>query len=233
MTARTAVHGRRWWVAIAILVSMALGAGLWWGKRPVPSTPPPALESFLWPLLPPLEPFQLAEADGGPLTDQQLLGQWTLLYFCYLAAEDFCRPFSELVAEIAVGLRDLAPFSARGQVLFVSFDAARDSPEALREFARRLGPRVRAATAPPEALHLLTRQLAVQSTKVSTGEAEDYGYAFAPALLLIDPEARAVAEFRAPFDRARIRDDVSQIIGFLAGRAGNADRPGRTKAGSD
>ncbi|MSR14374.1 MAG: SCO family protein [Gammaproteobacteria bacterium] len=205
-------------------LAAAFVAGWWWGQRPVPTPPPPVIDGFLRPLLPVMEPFELRDFDGRPFDLRALAGHWTLLTFGYTRCAEPCAPllhaFSTLRTEVAARL----PGEARIEAWFVSIDAARDAPARLRDFLHEIDPALRGATAPPEALHLLTRQLGVQVMKIGGDAPEDYWFEFPAVVLLIAPDVRPVGEFLPPFDARDVADRILRIADYLAHRNGR-NRP--------
>jgi protein SCO1/2 len=112
-------------------------------------------------------------------------------------------------------LRAIPRFAENGQVLFVSVDAERDTPQALRRYVSFFDPRFRAATAPPERLHLLTRQLAAESVRISGAHANEVWFDHSAAIYLIAPSLDVVGEFLPPHDAAALARDTRDIIAFI------------------
>ena len=76
-------------------------------------------------------------------------GKLTLLYFGYLNCPDICPVHLAQIAESLDGLPDVARDT---EVVFVSVDPGRDSPEAIREFLDNFDERFVGLTGTPEEL---------------------------------------------------------------------------------
>ena len=91
-------------------------------------------------------PFSLIDGDGVRMTETEAITKPTLLYFGYTFCPDFCPTdlarnalAADLLAERGLDI---------GQV-FISVDPARDTPEAVREFAEFIHPDLIGLTGTP------------------------------------------------------------------------------------
>ena len=140
------------------LVRLALGVAtgllaalLYLGSR---GTGPPPDQASLSP-----DPFFAQPVAAPPLRLQRPDGQWTTLddfrgrvvavFFGYTQCPDVC-PIT--LAQLARLQSELDPESTELQVVFVSLDPARDTPEVLEQFASRLHPDLVPLTAPVDTL---------------------------------------------------------------------------------
>lgn len=92
-------------------------------------------------------PFQLTDQFGATVTENDLLGQWTLLYFGYTYCPDVCPLTLQNMTDAidALGAR-----GGRVVPMFVTVDPRRDTVEALREYAAHFHPRLRMLTGSEE-----------------------------------------------------------------------------------
>ena len=201
---------------MAALVVAAFALGHFSADQTAQGPGLPTAEGFLWPNPPVLTPFALTDDKGTAFTDDALAGHWTLLFFGYTHCPDICPSTLATLRLVKRGLHDNPTMAAQGQVVLVSLDAARDTPEVLRAYLAHFGPGFRGASGPPEALHLLTRQLAASFTRVSTEENGDYWFDHSAAVYLIAPDLRVVGEFLPPFEPSRLIGEIRQIIAFLS-----------------
>jgi protein SCO1/2 len=141
--------------------------------------------------------FELVGQDGEKLERTSLLDHWTLLYFGYTYCPDVCPTTLQTLGAVQ---RRLEERNAGDQVevLFVSVDPKRDTPERLAQYAPFFGPRVRGATGDPAHLSRLTEALGVVYAQVGDGGDPGYLVDHSSAVLLIDPEARLYAVMTAP-----------------------------------
>lgn len=198
-----------------VVALLAFAAGGYWAAER--TREPPALAGFLWPQPPLLQPFALTADDGSAFTEAALAGRWTLIFFGYTHCPDICPTTLATLKSAYDELATLPAFARRGQVLFVSVDAERDTPAVLRRYLDYFEPAFRAATAPPEQLHLLTRQLAAEFTRISGEGADDVWYDHSATVLLVAPDLAVVGEFLPPHDAAELARATRAIIEFIDG----------------
>jgi protein SCO1/2 len=91
--------------------------------------------------------FSLTASDGTPLSEREVIGRPTLVYFGYTFCPDICPTELGWMARV---LRELGDTPA--QALFVSVDPERDTPAKLGAYASLFDPRIRACTGSAEQL---------------------------------------------------------------------------------
>lgn len=174
-----------------------------------------ALSGMWWPDSPRLSSFNLVDQDGRTFTERALDGHWTLLFFGYTQCPDICPSTLALIDRACDALgdarRDL-------KVLFVSVDGARDTPEVLARYVRHFDPAFRGATAPMMELHLLTRQLAVDFTKVGGVGPGDYAYEHSSSIFIVAPDRRVVGALDPSLDAEALATRVRTIRQFIGAR---------------
>ena len=126
---RRPLKGRLLVLAAAALAGLALGAGAWaWrSTQELPSLPVQAASG---------QPaiggaFQLVDQAGRPVDQRLLQGKWTAVFFGYTYCPDFC-PATLQTLQAAAG--ELGPRAEDLQVVFITVDPTRDTPEALRSY---------------------------------------------------------------------------------------------------
>ncbi|KAL1515979.1 hypothetical protein AB1Y20_002592 [Prymnesium parvum] len=80
--------------------------------------------------------FTLVAEDGREVSNQQLMGRWTLLYFGFTKCPDICP---EEMHKLTRVLRALDARGVRVQPVFITIDPERDTPARLAEYFRRAG----------------------------------------------------------------------------------------------
>ncbi|MCB1746805.1 MAG: SCO family protein [Gammaproteobacteria bacterium] len=189
------------------------------GYRAAPSPPPPpvmpTVSAIVWPPPPPLEPFTLTDTHGQPFGPDQLRDHWTLLFFGYTHCPDICPTTLATLQRVYALLADVPGFRARGQVLFVSVDGERDTPEHLAEYTAYFDPAFLAASGPDRELHHLTRQFGARIVRVSGEDPDEYWFDHPAAVLMLGPDTRVTAEFTPPLDAADIAAQVREIVEYF------------------
>jgi protein SCO1/2 len=115
--------------------------------------------------------FTLTDTGGEPFEfASETQGKLTLLYFGYLNCPDICPVHLAQIAETFDRLPDVA---REAEVVFVSVDPERDSPEEIREFLDNFDSRFVGLTGTREELDTAQTAAGVPPA-VNVGEGEDY-----------------------------------------------------------
>jgi protein SCO1/2 len=200
---------------VAVIALVAFGAGVYLARHGTTGAPGPEIQGFLWPEPTIVGDFSLQDANGGEFTAARLDGKWTLLFFGFTHCPDVCPTTLTTLKSVRAALRDLPAFDQRAQVLFVSVDAARDSPEALRAYVDYFDPGFLAATALPAQLNVLTRQLGILYAKVETQDPTLYTFDHTASILLIGPARQFLGVFSPPHTADDIAARVRGIVEFV------------------
>lgn len=76
-------------------------------------------------------PFQLVDQEGRPVDQSLLSGKWSLVFFGFTYCPDFC-PTTLTALEAA--RQELGDAADDLQVVFISVDPERDTPQALKDY---------------------------------------------------------------------------------------------------
>ncbi len=155
-----------------------------------------------------LPDFRL-QSPTGPLDRQWLRGHWSLVFFGYTQCPDVCPGTLGMLAEALRGL----PAGQRPQVLFISVDPDRDTPELLAQYVPSFDPAFRGAAGQDEDLAALVRHLGVHYERHSPGAAGQYTVDHTASVFLIDPGVRLKALFSPPHDAAGVAASLGRLIG--------------------
>ena len=190
-------------------------AGYWWGRETAPLREPPQVPGLLWPAGPQLQPFELRDDAGAAFTQASLQGHWTLLFFGFTHCPDICPTTLATLKQAYAALQDSQSLARRLQVVFVSVDAARDTPEVLARYVGYFNPKFRGVTGPMERLHLLTRQLGADYARVSAGKDGEYWFDHSASVFLVAPDLRVAAAFDPPFEAGALAAQARAVHEFL------------------
>src|SRR5947199_10431230 len=94
-------------------------------------------------------PFQLTDQSGSAVTDQNLKGRPTLIFFGFTHCPDVC-PTS--LFEISEVLRALGKDADKVNAYFVSVDPERDTAAAMKDYLSSFDPHLKGLTGTPEAV---------------------------------------------------------------------------------
>ncbi|MDP3857380.1 MAG: SCO family protein [Stagnimonas sp.] len=158
----------------------------------------------------PLPDFTLTDQDGQAFTRQQLGGKWTLVFAGFTYCPDVCPATLSLLKAVKARL---GPQAGQLQVLLLSVDPGRDTPERLKTYVRFFDPSFLAATAPDAELEKLARAMSFVYAKVPGADADSYTMDHSTALMLINPQAELAGFFTAPLKADTLSADLSALLG--------------------
>lgn len=124
------------WFGVVVAVA-ALGIGYWRANQPQPGNSPADVSQLVG------GPFELTDSKGRTITEKDFLGRSLVVFFGFTHCPDVCPT---TLFEATTWLKVLGPDADRLQVLFVSVDPGRDTPELLDTYLQAFDPRIRAAT---------------------------------------------------------------------------------------
>lgn len=111
-------------------------------------------------------PFSMVDTDGRPVTQADLAGRPTAIYFGFTACPEMCPTTLSLLTEVMGRMGGAAD---RLNVVFVSVDPERDTPAALKLYLSSFDPRIRGFTGTPaqvaamaDAYHVVQRRVPVE-----------------------------------------------------------------------
>ena len=146
-------------------------------------------------------PFQLTDQAGQSVTDQNLKGRPTLIFFGFTHCPDVC-PTS--LFEISEVLRAMGKDADKVNAWFVSVDPERDTTAAMKDYLSSFDPHLKGLTGNPEAVAKVLSAYRVFSRKVPLKDG-DYTMDHTALIYLMDKDGRFVAPFnlkRSPEDAA-------------------------------
>jgi len=173
------------------------------------------LTGLLWPDPPSIGSFSLTNGDGDAVTERNLHGRWTLIFFGFTNCPDICPTTLATLSQVYQRLQSNQDIFEKFQVLFVSVDPARDDREKLQSYVDYFNPNFIGATADDEGIKQLTGQFGVVYFKVKTTGPADYNMNHTSSVLLIDPHLRFVGIFSQPHEANDITQRLVQIISFV------------------
>ena len=147
-------------------------------------------------------PFQLTDQAGQTVTDQNLKGRPTLIFFGFTHCPDVC-PTS--LFEISEVLRAMGKDADKVNAWFVSVDPERDTAEAMKNYLASFDPHLKGLTGNPEAIAKVISSYRVYAKKVPLKDG-DYTMDHTALIYLMDRDGNFVAPFnlkRTPEEAAK------------------------------
>jgi protein SCO1/2 len=149
----------------------------------------------------PAPEMSLVDHNGAPFSMHHQQGKVVLLYFGYVNCPDEC-PLT--MAHIKLALGQLGNRAKDVQVVMVSTDPPRDTPQALKEFMGKFDPTFLGLTGTLEQLE--------QSWKDYGVTVEDGGETHSTYLYVIDPAGTVRETFVPESEPADIASDVALLL---------------------
>lgn len=146
-------------------------------------------------------PFRLADQSGAVVTENDLKGKTTLVFFGFTHCPDVCPTALFEMSEI---LRALGKDAGRVNAWFVSVDPERDTPQAMKDYLQSFDPHLKGLTGDVEAVKQMTTAYRVYSKKVPLKDG-DYTMDHTALIYLMDKNGR----FISPFNIKRAPDEAA------------------------
>ena len=183
-----------------------------------PPTPPAELAGVLRPEYRLLAPFKLFDQHQKGFDDKRLHGKWSMIFFGYLSCPDVCpmtlhelNSFWQLLADKTGSDPDDL------QVVFVSVDPARDSPQQLGEYVAHFNRDFIAATGQKTEIDRFAQQFGAGYVIEEETAPGQYLVAHTSAIFLVDPLGRSVATFSQPHYASTLLSQYLGITRYFSG----------------
>ncbi|MCG9965637.1 MAG: SCO family protein [Shewanella sp.] len=175
---------------LLVIAILLIGLG---GLLAVKLTPPKPVElqsGFLFPNAFGLAPFELVDQHQQAFTNANLTDQWSLFFIGFTYCPDICPTTLNKLAAAYSELKKVAPI----QVVFLSVDPKRDTPDKLLSYVNFFNPEFKAVTGEQTQIFPLTRSLGL--TYAMVGEGENYQVDHSAGYVLVSPQGTRVAVFK-------------------------------------
>ena len=153
-------------------------------------------------------PFQLTDQAGQTVTDKDLKGKPTLIFFGFTHCPDVC-PTS--LFEISEVLKAMGKDADRVNALFVSVDPERDTAAAMKDYLSSFDPHLKGLTGNPEAVAKVLSAYRVYSKKVPLKDG-DYTMDHTALIYLMDRDGRFVSPFNLKRTPAEAATDLKRYL---------------------
>lgn len=170
-------------IVAAFTVSLAVGllATLWLLGGLRNAAPPAAIGG----------PFQLVDQSGQTVTEKNLQGRPSIIFFGFTHCPDVC-PTS--LFEMSEVLRAMGKDADRVNAFFVSVDPERDTPTAMKDYLSSFDPHLKGLTGDAKEVTKITSAYRVYAKKVPLKDG-DYTMDHTALIYLMDRDGRFVAPF--------------------------------------
>jgi protein SCO1/2 len=153
-------------------------------------------------------PFELTDHTGRTVTERDLKGRPTLLFFGFTHCPDVCPTTLFEVSEL---LRALGPEADKLGAYFVSVDPERDTPASMKDYLGSFDPHLKGLAGSAEATAKIVAAYRVYAKKVPLAGG-DYTMDHTALVYLLDRDGK----FIAPFNLKRpVVEQVSDLKRYL------------------
>lgn len=195
-------------IAAIVLAVAAAVAGAWFAARlAAPAEPEHAR---ILPTPRPIPELPVLDHTGAAVSKADFEGRWTIVFFGFTYCPDICPATLHVLAGVRRALDDLPP-GERPEVMMISVDPDRDSPERLAEYVPFFHPDFLGLHVPAEHLPELARAFSVAYFYTPLDD-EHYTVDHTTSLFLVDPAARVSAVIPTPHVAETIASDYRRII---------------------
>ncbi|MCK1393864.1 SCO family protein [Bradyrhizobium sp. 1] len=136
-------------------------------------------------------PFQLTDQHGAAVTDKNLKGKPTLIFFGYTHCPDVC-PTS--LFEISEVLRAMGKDADKVNAVFISVDPERDTTATMKDYLASFDPHLEGLSGDPAETAKVITSYRVYAKKVPTKDG-DYTMDHTALIYLMDRDGRFVSPF--------------------------------------
>ncbi|CAN8270013.1 unnamed protein product [Cochlearia groenlandica] len=154
-------------------------------------------------------PFTLIRDDGKRVTEKDLMGKWTILYFGFTHCPDICP--DELI-KLAAAIDKIKEKSGVDVLpVFISVDPERDTVQQVHEYVKEFHPKLVGLTGTPEEIKTVARSYRVYYMKTEE-EDSDYLVDHSIVMYLMSPEMSFVKFYGKNHDVDSLTDGVVKEI---------------------
>ncbi len=162
-----------------------------------------------------LPDFSLIDQQGRPFGPANLRGHWSMMFFGYTNCPDFCPTTLTTLAALEKRLRAVSG-AVRPQVIFVSVDAKRDTPQQLAKYVPYFDPEFLGVTAADQpTIETIARKLGV-GVIITPAAGGAYTVDHSGAIFVLDPEGKLAAILTGPFTVDALQTDLARIVAARA-----------------
>ncbi len=158
----------------------------------------------------PLPDFTLTAAGDAPVSLSDFRGQYVYLYFGYTFCPDFCPT---TLAKLARVRDEMGDDAGRVQVMMVTVDPERDTPEVLERYVQTFDPSFVGLTGETAAIDGAAGSLGVFYQRNEGSEATGYLVDHSTRTYLIGPDGRALVAYPHDAEVEAMAADLRWLMG--------------------
>lgn len=153
--------------------------------------------------------FSLLDYNSQPFTPEALTGKWSLIFFGFTFCPDICPTTLSLLNRFYTE-QQAGDYAEDLQIILVSVDPGRDTPEKLNEYVRYFNEDFLGVTGEFLDLHRFATQLNIPFSKVPGG-GDNYTVEHGGNIAIINPRGHYVGFFRTPLELGKLNIGYQSI----------------------
>jgi protein SCO1 len=152
--------------------------------------------------------FRLTDQNGKTVTDADLKGKWSLIYFGYTHCPDACPT---ALNDISIALDELGAKREEVRPVFITVDPERDTADALKAYVTSFDAPILALTGTPEQVAQAAKAYRVYYAKHPEAGG-DYSMDHSSVIYVMDPQGRFTASFTHESTPEQIAERLKKLL---------------------
>src|SRR6218665_1203997 len=153
--------------------------------------------------------LSLTNQEGQPVKVDELKGKWSLLFFGYTFCPDICPTTLAQLRELKTKLPKEAVDNL--QVVLVSVDPNRDTPEQLKKYLGYFDPQFQGLTGELTSIEKLANAVSIPFIPGDTSK-ENYTVDHSGNLVVIGPDGKQRGFIRAPLNNVKLAVQIPELV---------------------
>jgi protein SCO1 len=153
-------------------------------------------------------PFHLVDQNGKPFSDADLKGKWHLVFFGYTHCPDTCPT---ALNEMALALDRLGEKRGEVEIVLITVDPDRDTPEVLKSYVESFDAPIVALTGTAEEVAQAAKNYRVYYAKHPHGDG-GYDMDHSAVVYVMDPAGRFTATFTPDSTAQAIAERLQKLL---------------------
>ncbi|GGY50869.1 SCO family protein [Pseudoduganella albidiflava] len=153
--------------------------------------------------------FSLKDHDGKPVTLESYKGKVVVMFFGFTQCPDVCPT---TMAEMAAVMKELGPQAKDVQVLFVTLDPERDTPELLKQYVPAFDPGFVGLYGTPAEIAQTAKEFKVFYKKVPGKDPAQYSIDHTAGSYVFDKQGRVRLFLRHAQGAQPVVHDLKQLL---------------------
>jgi protein SCO1/2 len=165
----------------------------------------------------PITGFDLIDYNKQRFDETRFKNRWTFMFFGYTNCPDICPTTMLVMKSVWAKLPAEAKAAPTPQLVFVSVDPDRDTPEKLKSYVQFYHPDFLGVTGKADQIDILTRQVGVLYGFDDDPDGKGYTVKHSAQIILVDPTGKMRAVFSPPHKVDDIVRSFVQIRNYYKG----------------